>query len=830
MHVRDKLESALMREMERACSQEMRWGRDDCALWCAGVLQDALGYDAAESFRGRYRTKIGSRRALGKTGLLGALRRAARRHGWKRIAPWQAQVGDIGFAVASHSVVICRAQDWFVGRNERGITALPADHIRFAWKVTRNKRIRRTDRPLAQGPDIRRASRPLMAPTCAAPREPVSAAIGLTALIEGIGVGATAASLIGGGIVGVAASIGLNYAASALLQRGNQPLSGLSAAPNDPSIRYNTKQPIPPKRIIYGTAQVGGAEFFEAVDKPYLYQGWMLCAKPIKGIRKIWIGTNQLRFASLSEGTILTPLAVDGQPDYAGNLRASIRLGGADQQIDPIIADGFAGVQGTLIAGTTGTPIGNGFPENAFDEDDTNSAIVSSSAILRVGKDFGSGITKKFAGIRLIKPASSVSGDSMQITVEGSNDNSTWTTITTFGPFLAAANLIFKRAFAATIGYRYIRANIENLTSSVRNIYLNKLEIFESNDYEFRQRGIATAVLRYDFGADYDEHTALWGQTQRPNPIFLADGIAIPDPRRTGCILQYDPNDDDAVAEAEATWTWSNNAALCQAHYLIQRYGGKIDPRKMDWDKVAEAADWDDGLIGTKTGGFIKRGTIDGLITLNQKPSDVISPMLSANRGFVLESAGRVWVSSSKPRTPVATIHDAILSGGIEYQSAKPKRDLINRLKVRFVAPDREYQTVDGPILSRGDLQSADGEVLDGVLDLPFTLDNSGGAVRAQVLQKAFLETSRLGRRITCVVDVILLAKAADDLVGNAVNVSSELFPLFNGVYFVEKWGFADNFGAIQLSLVEYDKSIETGFVAENDQQDFVLPPLDLAA
>lgn len=830
MHVRDKLESAVMRAMERACANEMVWGRDDCAFWCAGVLQDALGYDAAESFRGRYRTKIGARRKLGKSGLGGALWRTARKHGWKAINPSLAQVGDVGLVDGNgvYSTVICRAPGKFVGRNDRGVTVVPSSAVRVAWKVAPHRSAAFTQIQSRRSALRLPAARPRMVETAGAFQEPISTAIGLTALLTGAGLSASVAGAIGGGIIGVAASIGLNYAASVLLQRGNQPLSGLNASPNDPSIRYNTRQPIPPKRIIYGSAQVGGAEFFEAVDKPYLYQGWMLCAKPIKGVRKIWIGTNELSFSS-SEGSILTPLGVDGQPDYASNLQTSIRLGSTDQPLDPLIAGGFPAIQGDLIPGSFGTAIGNGFPGNAFDGDDTNSAVIASAATLEVGKDFGSGVTKQLSGIRITGPASSVDGNILQVKLLGSNDDSTYATIKDFGQMSSQANIILKTAMSASSAYRYFKVTVDNLTSSTNNISLTKIEFFEPNGYEFRQRGIATAVMRYNFGADQDAYTTLWGQKQRPNPIFLVEGIAVPDPRRSGCILEYDPSDADAVAEAEATWRWSNNAALCQAHYLIQRYGGKIDPRRMDWDKVAEAANWDDGLIGTKAGGFIKRGMIDGLITLNQKPSDVMSSMLSANRGFILESAGRVWVSSSKPRVPVATIHDAILSGGIEYQAAKPKRDLINRLKVRFVAPDREYQTVDGPILARVDYQTADGELLDSVLDLPFTLD-TGDAVRPQVLQKAFLETSRLGRRITCVCDVILLAKSADDLVGNAVNFSSDLFPLFNGIYFVEKWGFADNFGSIQLSLVEYDKSIETDFVAADDQQDFTLPPLDIAA
>ncbi|WP_315833889.1 hypothetical protein [Bradyrhizobium prioriisuperbiae] len=348
---------------------------------------------------------------------------------------------------------------------------------------------------------------------------------------------------------------------------------------------------------------------------------------------------------------------------------------------------------------------------------------------------------------------------------------------------------------------------------------------FPNLDASFRQQGIATAVCRYHYGGDYTEFTSLWGQVQRPNPLFLVQGVSVPDPRRAGHILNWNPNDPDSVAEAEASWSFSNNSSLVQAHYLTQRFGGRIDPGRMDWDKVAAAAEYDDDIIGCLDGTFQRRYTIDGLITLNQSPVDVISGMISANRGFVLESAGRVWVSSSKPRYPVVAIHDGILTGNVDYRAAKPKRDLVNRIKNRFIAPDREYQQVDGPVLSRTDLQSKDGEILDATLNLPFTLDDR----RAQRLQKAFLESGRLGAQLVVRCDVSLLAESSEELVGSSIKFDSILFAQANGVYFVTDWGFADGFTSIDVTLTQYDPSIELNWVPNVDEQPFVLAPLDVS-
>ncbi|MGY4288900.1 hypothetical protein ACVWXO_008120 [Bradyrhizobium sp. LM2.7] len=548
--------------------------------------------------------------------------------------------------------------------------SLPPAHI-AAWALKRLDRDPRVAASVAR--EIVRQSRV----TSSGERVLSAEAITIGTLILSafsITASTTVAAIVGGAVL-IGASIGLNYAISALTQKSkgtgpiDQPSIGsavdaVSATLNSQAVQVVERQAIPSKRIIYGEALISGALFFEDVKPPFLYQGLLLCARKVTQFRSVQIGTQQLVFPELIEGAILTPTAHAGQPNYPGRLKLSLGLGDPNQAIDPLLAQDYT-----------------------------------------------------------------------------------------------------------------------------------------SLDTQFRQRGTARAVLRYDYGADVNEYTALWGQVARPNPLFLVRGIAVPDPRNPAHILDFDPSDPAATAAAEASWSYSNNAALVQTHYLIQRHGGRIPPSRIDWDKVARAADWDDGLIACNDGSFIRRHTIDGVVTLNQQPATVIGGMIAANRGFILESAGRVWPSSSFPRTAVATIHDGLLSGAVDYRAAKPKRDLVNRLKVRFVAGDREYQQVDGPVLVRGDLRVADGELLDATLQLPFTMDHR----RAQRLQKAFLENARLGRQLAVSCDVALLADCTDDPVGNPFLFDSVLFAKANGTYLCTQWGFSNNFASIDLVLVEYD-------------------------
>lgn len=137
LEARARLESAVIDIMSEAAAAPMQWGRDDCALWAVEPLRRALDVDAAEDLRGRYRTRKGAQRVLGKGGLASAMRAAARRHCWIRIAAGEARPGDLGLVAidGGFAMAVCRAPGWFVARNESGFTAVRSGTVRFSWAV-----------------------------------------------------------------------------------------------------------------------------------------------------------------------------------------------------------------------------------------------------------------------------------------------------------------------------------------------------------------------------------------------------------------------------------------------------------------------------------------------------------------------------------------------------------------------------------------------------------------------------------------------------------------------------------------------------------------------
>lgn len=354
----------------------------------------------------------------------------------------------------------------------------------------------------------------------------------------------------------------------------------------------------------------------------------------------------------------------------------------------------------------------------------------------------------------------------------------------------------------------YLRASFRLGTSDQAIDPLLAAE-FANLESTFRQRGSATAVFEFTYGTDRTHFEKLWGQTAIPNPFVLVEGS-----------LVYDPRDPTQVLGDESTYKWSDNATLIQADWAMHPDGVGEKAEDADWEKIAASANYDDELVALKAGGFQKRHTINGVVTLDQSPRSVMEALLTANRGALRRSKGKWWIESSAPRDPVATIRDKDLVAGFEYRDRKPVREQYNKVRGRQVSPDRDYQEVDGPILDRSDLQTLDGELLETTIRTPFTDTHQA----LQRLQKQFLEESRLGKVWSGAVRLRLLGID----VGHAVRIDSDLWPQINGIYKVENWGFVDDFSAITLQLHQYDKTISTDWNAAEDEQDFELPELDV--
>lgn len=340
---------------------------------------------------------------------------------------------------------------------------------------------------------------------------------------------------------------------------------------------------------------------------------------------------------------------------------------------------------------------------------------------------------------------------------------------------------------------------------------------FPSLGVDFRQRQIACLVVKAKLDSVADNNEARWGSIGRPNPFVKLRGVPVYDPRDPSQILPTDPSDPDDLAAAMATWKHSRTASLIQADYLWWLHGGRVPFGKIRWDDVAESATWDEGKIETKSGELIARHTIDGVVTAGQSPLQVMTTMLSANRGFIARRGGHVTVISSQPKKPARTITDDWVLSGFDVRRTTPKSDVLNKLRARMIDPRQEWQMVDGPVLVDEDSIEAERDTYEGAVQFPWTERHE----RAQRLQKAAMDDTRLGKMLTVSVDMRGLGLEA----GDVVRFYSEVAPRANGVYRIQEVQFDYKAKAFELVLAQYDEAIETAWV-KDDEQEYELPEL----
>lgn len=98
-----------------------------------------MGFDPAESYRGRYNTENEAKQFMGKLGLAMAIAREMRLRGWRRIKVDEAEVGDVGIVLTDFGPAC--ALSWrmgmWVGPRSFGFAAVKRDdpRVRFAWKI-----------------------------------------------------------------------------------------------------------------------------------------------------------------------------------------------------------------------------------------------------------------------------------------------------------------------------------------------------------------------------------------------------------------------------------------------------------------------------------------------------------------------------------------------------------------------------------------------------------------------------------------------------------------------------------------------------------------------
>lgn len=289
-------------------------------------------------------------------------------------------------------------------------------------------------------------------------------------------------------------------------------------------------------------------------------------------------------------------------------------------------------------------------------------------------------------------------------------------------------------------------------------------------DSNFRQRGVARAVMRLGYGADATSHNNLWGNGISPSLVI--EGVRV-----------YDPRDGYQLFADKGTWQYSNNPVLCVAHALTQAWGVSLTYDQIDWASVAEAANVCDETV-TYLGDSKAIFQLAGIFQAGSDFGAQVQDMLSSFRGAITYSGGQYQIVADDTASSSATVTDDDILEFREWAPAGETRSRFNAISAAYYdSGDAGRRSTTTPYEMTYEI--AEEGLRETAVTLPFTSESHS----AQIIQFRELIEGRDGRRLSLRLrDWALWLQPKKDV----ITVSSTEVPIINGTYRVQQIDMAD--------------------------------------
>jgi len=273
---------------------------------------------------------------------------------------------------------------------------------------------------------------------------------------------------------------------------------------------------------------------------------------------------------------------------------------------------------------------------------------------------------------------------------------------------------------------------------------------------DFKQHDIARAVCRLNWGADAATHSTLWGGSIEP--VYLVRGVKV-----------YDPRDGAQSATNRATWTYSDNPALCVAHAMVNVWHTGIATTDINWTSVAAAANVCDATT-TYGGASVKYFTLAGVFQAGAEIASQLAGMLAAMGGALTFEDGVYSLHADAARTSVWTVTDNDIYEIGEIQHDVELANLYGAISAEYFSADDAGRSNVTPTYV------ADATGRKTTAAFPFSATTHS----AQILAYRQLVKSRTGGEFT-----ILLSDAALWLTpfADIITISSAALPIIDGDY-----------------------------------------------
>jgi hypothetical protein len=273
-----------------------------------------------------------------------------------------------------------------------------------------------------------------------------------------------------------------------------------------------------------------------------------------------------------------------------------------------------------------------------------------------------------------------------------------------------------------------------------------------------RLRGIAYIYARIEF-----DQTAF--PNGLPNISALVRGKKLYDPRTS-------------------TTAFSNNAALVIADYIALQGGLNVPFADIDADELIAAANICDEQIELSDGVTNEsRYLINGSVTTDQSPAEVLEGLRMAMAGAVVYSGGKWFIQAGAYRTPSVDLDEGDMHGPVTVNTRVSKRDNFNAVKGVMVSEADDYALIEFPSVTNSTYTAWDGgEVQWKDVEYPYTTSSA----TAQRLAKIDLERGR--QQIT--VQALFSMKAMKARAGSTIRLSFARYGWVNKVFDVIEWTF----------------------------------------
>lgn len=166
----------------------------------------------------------------------------------------------------------------------------------------------------------------------------------------------------------------------------------------------------------------------------------------------------------------------------------------------------------------------------------------------------------------------------------------------------------------------------------------------------------------------------------------------------------FDPRDPAQSWDDRSTWVWSRNPALIWAYYWTHEDGGRLSYDDIDWDSVAEAADYCDRLVPSFDESTEPFACCDMQWNTSEARADVEARILAACDGMAYERAGKQAIWIVQDVTPAVTLTAKDISR-LEWDVTAGALAETNYIQASYPEPRASYANVATvPVLDIGSI------------------------------------------------------------------------------------------------------------------------------